>query len=161
MIQLPQRSVTRFFIPLIDVLILLFCIYLLLPIVETPAESAATDQARDPIELLTASERAELERLRQQKAIALQNRLSVRVLEIDGDNGKLFYYDPDRAEIKNEAEARDLISRQKRTADGREIYYLFLYPRTLTGYPEERQMKRYNRWFADVPHGFDNPRAAR
>ena len=33
MIQLPHRAVTRFFIPLIDVLILLFCIFLLLPFV--------------------------------------------------------------------------------------------------------------------------------
>ena len=33
MIQMPRRSVTRFFIPLIDVLILLFCIFLLMPLV--------------------------------------------------------------------------------------------------------------------------------
>jgi len=33
MIRLPQRSVTRFFIPLIDVLTLLFCIFLLIPLV--------------------------------------------------------------------------------------------------------------------------------
>ena len=32
MIQMPRRSVTRFFIPLIDVMILLFCIFLLLPV---------------------------------------------------------------------------------------------------------------------------------
>src|ERR1017187_4625818 len=32
MIQMPRRSVTRFFIPLIDVLILLFCIFLLMDI---------------------------------------------------------------------------------------------------------------------------------
>jgi hypothetical protein len=31
MIQLPRRSVTRFFIPLIDVMTLLFCIFLLMP----------------------------------------------------------------------------------------------------------------------------------
>ena len=30
MIRMPRRSVTRFFIPLIDVLILLFCIFLLM-----------------------------------------------------------------------------------------------------------------------------------
>ena len=32
MIQMPHRSVTRFFIPLIDVLLLLFCIFLLMPL---------------------------------------------------------------------------------------------------------------------------------
>jgi septal ring factor EnvC (AmiA/AmiB activator) len=31
MIQLPRRSVTRFFIPLVDVMTLLFCMFLLLP----------------------------------------------------------------------------------------------------------------------------------
>ena len=30
MIKMPHRNVTRFFIPLIDVLILLFCIFLLM-----------------------------------------------------------------------------------------------------------------------------------
>ena len=33
-IHMPHRSVTRFFIPLIDVLILLFCIFLLMPYVK-------------------------------------------------------------------------------------------------------------------------------
>ena len=33
MIERPKRSVTRFFVPLIDVLILLFCIFLLMPFV--------------------------------------------------------------------------------------------------------------------------------
>ena len=32
MIAMPKRSVTRFFIPLIDVLLLLFCIFLLMPL---------------------------------------------------------------------------------------------------------------------------------
>ena len=36
MIELPKRSITRFFVPLIDVLILLFCIFLLMPYVATP-----------------------------------------------------------------------------------------------------------------------------
>ena len=33
MIERPKRSVTYFFVPLIDVLILLFCIFLLMPFV--------------------------------------------------------------------------------------------------------------------------------
>ena len=43
MIHIPKRSVTRFFIPLIDVLTLLFCIYLLLPIVKSPADANGAD----------------------------------------------------------------------------------------------------------------------
>ena len=40
MVQMPHRSVTRFFIPMIDVLILLFSIYLLMPLAsKSDAES--------------------------------------------------------------------------------------------------------------------------
>ena len=39
MIELPRRSVTRFFIPMIDVLTLLFCIFLLMPMVKPPPSS--------------------------------------------------------------------------------------------------------------------------
>ena len=64
-------------------------------------------------------------------------------------------------EIANQAEAQALIERHKREAAGRELYYLFLYPRRLTGYPEQKQVAKYERWFAGVAHGIDNPRATR
>ena len=38
MIQMPRRSVTRFFIPLIDVMTLLFCIFLLMPMIQSTGE---------------------------------------------------------------------------------------------------------------------------
>jgi len=175
-IQLPTRSVTRFFIPLIDVLILLFCIYLLLPIVKGPDDTSAEgamkpldEKERQELEelrrtardsrRLTVTDRQELERLRRQNQEPLEQRLAIRVLEIDPDSGKLFYYDPERTEIPSEAKARALVVRQRREAAGRELYYLFLFPRKLTGYPEERQVEQYKRWFAGVPNGFDNPQA--
>ena len=34
MIHMPHRSVTRYFVPLIDVLLLLFCIFLLMPLAD-------------------------------------------------------------------------------------------------------------------------------
>src|SRR3954447_15359117 len=40
MIERPKRSVTRFFVPLIDVMILLFCIFLLMPFVSTDPQAA-------------------------------------------------------------------------------------------------------------------------
>jgi hypothetical protein len=181
MIQLPRRSVTRFFIPLIDVLTLLFCIYLLMPIVRGPAESAAeeaatplTRQERSELERLrqqikalrspadfTEAERQQLERLRKEKLEVLQQRLAIRVLEIDPKTGKLFYYDPDPVEIRTEAEAHDLIRRQKQEAGGKELYYLFLFPREVTGFPLQPQIRQYESWFAEVAHGIDNPRAGR
>ena len=57
--------------------------------------------------------------------------------------------------------AQKLIDRQKREAAGKELYYLMLFPRQVTGYPEERQIVQYERWFAGVAHGIDNPRAER
>jgi hypothetical protein len=179
MIQLPRRSVTRFFIPLIDVLTLLFCIYLLMPIVKGPAEGsteedssplnrverAELERLRQQVKALqspadvTEAERQELERLRTEKLEVLQQRLAIRVLEIDADTGKLFYYDPDPVEIKNEGQAHELIRRQKQEAGGREIYYLFLFPRKVTRFPQKRQIQQYERWFAGVAHAIDNPRA--
>ena len=183
MIELPKRSVTRFFIPLIDVLILLFCIYLIMPIIKGPAESTAEasgDEAAPPSEpekqelrrlrrevrelqqksALTETDRRELKHLKEEKGQPLERRLAIRVLEIDSASGKLFYYDPERAEIPDEAVARATIARHKREAAGRELYYLFLFPRRVTGYPLERQVEQYQRWFSDVAHGFDNPKGA-
>ena len=66
MIQLPKRSVTRFFIPLIDVLTLLFCIFLLMPMVKSASEAAA-GSPEPSIAPMNAEERQELEQLRQEK----------------------------------------------------------------------------------------------
>lgn len=177
MIQLPRRSVTRFFIPLIDVLTLLFCIFLLMPYVKRTgkADGAEPGSAPSPWSELqppggttptnpdelarrVEQERQELERLRKEKMEVLQNRLAIQVLEIDADTGKLFYYGPERAEVTDEAQAHALIERQREQARGRELYYLFLFPRKATGYPEQGQLRKYERWFAVVPHGIDRPR---
>jgi hypothetical protein len=174
-IRPPHRSVTRFFIPLIDVLTLLFCIFLLMPYVtptETePAESPTVGRdadssrsgARDEAtELRRDLERTESERDRLRDRLdTVLKRLTVRVLEIDKDSGRLYYYDPDRVDIATDADAQRLIDRERRTAPGREVYFLFLFPREVSGYPLQRQVDAYRRWFRDVPHGFDNPRGRR
>jgi hypothetical protein len=174
MIQMPRRSVTRFFIPLIDVLTLLFCIFLLMPLVKAPGEegSAATtpeeeiQRLRDEVARLREQHndspeklRAEIERLRREKAQVLQERLAVRVLEIDADTGRLFTNDPERTEVRDEADAAALIARDRRALAGspRELYYLILYPRRPSGYPSRAQWERYERWFHDVAHGRDIP----
>jgi hypothetical protein len=173
MIRLPQRSVTRFFIPLIDVLTLLFCIYLLMPLA-TSRESELARRAREREERLrelerelqekersgdelSAKKRQELQRLRTEQ---LQQRLVVRVLEIDGKTGKLYYRDPDRVEVRNQADARKLIEDdgRERGAGQRDLYYLILYPREPTsGYPTRQQRQQYDRWFAGVALGYDIP----
>jgi hypothetical protein len=174
---LPRRSVTRFFIPLIDVLTLLFCIYLLMPMVKAPADERTGPDPVGPILDGAAAkgaeapdkppgelekERQELRRLQKERIETLQNRLAIRVVEIDADLGKLYYHEPEaRVEIGSEAEARALIERQRREAAGKELYFLILYPRRVTGFPTQKQARQYERWFESVAHGIDNPRGSR
>src|SRR5262249_28017571 len=104
MIRPPHRSVTRFFIPLIDVLILLFCIFLLMPYVK-PVEGETGEGAvkaappPDPkaadVEELTReidALRRERDRLLAERTKVL-DRLAIRVLEIDRESGRLYDYD--------------------------------------------------------------------
>src|SRR5205085_284561 len=158
---------TRFFIPMIDVLTLLFCIYLLMPMVSATgegepdslrlereeklrgleAELARKGQAGDDI---PADLRAQIEKLRRESVQALAGRLAVRVLEIDGGTGKLYYRDPQRVELRDEADAHQLIERDRR-AQGvakKELFYLVLYPRDPNSpYPTVGQRQSYDRWF--------------
>ena len=178
MIAPPRRSVTRFFIPLIDVLILLFGIFLLMPFVSTPAdeEDAKSAEAKakaapppmptDVKELQRRLAEAErrLERLQRERA-NLADRLSIRVLEIDPADGTLHYYDPDRQEIRTAAEAQRLIDRQRRVAGAKEPFFLILYPRRtgsfISPYPTVDQLGAYRQWFREVPFGFDVPESTR
>jgi hypothetical protein len=169
MIVRPQRSITRFFIPLIDVLILLFCIFLLMPFVSKPDDGKGSDNQaeRDPtmpenLEQLQQELSAAKRRIEELKKLrtTIGDRLSVRVLEIDKDTGKLFSFDADdgrRQEVRDQADAQRLINQQRSRAGGKEAFFLILYPRELTGFPVREQVETYRRWFREVPHGFDNP----
>ncbi|MBA4187632.1 MAG: hypothetical protein C0467_06390 [Planctomycetaceae bacterium] len=178
MIQTPRKSVTRFFIPLIDVLILLFCIFLLMPFVSgpdtpepgpNPKDKTPEETLPDDINLLQKmlkEERMKVSRMEKEKFAKLTDRLAVRVLEIDPTNGTLFYYDPAREDVKTDADAERLIRKQKDAANMgggvKDVFFLILYPRRIPGRPlsafptgaQEDQMKR---WFKDVPFGFDIP----
>ncbi len=168
MIDQPRRSVTRFFIPLIDVLILLFAIFLLMPFVSAPPRDDATPEPAPQPEKLPedvkelqrqlVEARLRVDRLLRDRA-SLADRMSVRVLEIDKSDGRLYYFDPDRQEVRAPADAQRLIDRQRRLAGAKEVFFLILYPRELSGFPLQSQVDTYRQWFADVPHGFDNPLA--
>lgn len=179
MIQMPRRSVTRFFIPLIDVLILLFAMFLLMPLVQATGENGegSSNQplsAAERRELFRLREekrhwddlermRQELARLRQEKVQVLQQRLAVRVLQID-DQGRLLYYDPlrplDRSQEVTVDTAPDLIRRQRETVGDHELYFLILGPRPAAGlprFPRREDIETYDKWFKDVAHGYDIP----
>ncbi|HEY1190895.1 MAG TPA: hypothetical protein VGE74_24905 [Gemmata sp.] len=169
MITPPRRSVTRFFVPFIDVLILLFGIFLLMPFVSgTPASEAPETKPAAPKEALPEDVR-ELQRqlteardrlLRLEKAAQarLTDRLVVRVLHTDRKDGTLYYFDPDRQEIRTEAGAQRLIAHQKTLASKsggvKDVFFLILYPENPLGFPTKKQEDQIHHWFRDVPHEF-------
>jgi len=168
MIQLPRRSVTRFFIPLVDVLTLLFCVFLIMQAVSPLEDEAAGGELAkaDPAELARRSQEqeAELKSLRKKLEDVSKNRvatlsdwLDIRVLEFDPDNGRLFY---NGREIAGQADADRLIRQHRDRASGRKLYYLFLLPRGDKLFPNDVQLEEYERWFKGVEHGVDNPRAS-
>jgi hypothetical protein len=191
MIQFPRRSVTRFFIPLVDVMILLFSVFMLMPIVQRAAEGGQEGSERSAEDLRAEREaverqiqklerlrkemklheeaarlREEVQHLRQEKLEVLQQRLAVRVLEIDPKTGELIAYEggqpPRPVVIDSKQAAQALIRRQRRDIrPPQELYYLFLFPRVDSAFPEERQLQQYKQWFRDVPHGIDRPAAGR
>lgn len=139
MIELPRRSVTRFFVPMIDVLTLLFCIFLLMPMtgLVLPAEEAEPDrEVGTRKQELTDLERRELQRLRRERQQwrdletlrrerkeleallrrmrldpqeALEQNLALRVLQIEHD-GRLMYYDPRRPKDRLAELTRDNVT---------------------------------------------------
>jgi hypothetical protein len=175
MIELPRRSVTRFFIPLIDVLTLLFCIFLVLPLAKDADDTSADQteleeqlrQKEEELQRLRESGRDlprqlrdEIDQLRRDKGQALQKRLVVRRLEIDGNTGKLYYRDPQRVLIPDEAAAHALIERDRRNVGQKELYYLISYPTDpYSLYPMVGQHEDYKRWFQGVALGYDDPNA--
>lgn len=182
MIVMPRRSVTRFFIPLIDVLLLLFVIFLLMPIAsqeELEERRQTTSDLTETVESLerelqrraqeihkledaraSAAEldklRAELEALRQAGKEPLHKRTAIHVIDIDGKTGDISYYEttplPQVVRLDDDKAVAALLERHRRAAGGRELYYLFLYPRQESGYPTRAQERRYQSWFAKAPH---------
>jgi hypothetical protein len=174
MIEMPQRSITRFFIPMIDVLTLLFCIYLLMPIAKDPdapedlaelanrLKSEIEPSKGDANEQLLLRLREELARLQKMNTETLQQRLAVRVLEVDGKTGQLVYRDPDPIEIAGPADARRLIARDREMqGSGKELFYLILCPRERTsGFPTREDRRNFGVWFEGVALSYDEPGTA-
>ena len=128
MIEMPRRSVTRFFIPLIDVLMLLFGIFLLMPIATEAELEGQRDTASDQAETADALQRelrrrthelrqleelrpmldkvAELknenDRLRNQARQGIQQRFVFKIIDIDPKTGVFEYADPLLPEKKAE-----------------------------------------------------------
>jgi hypothetical protein len=165
----PRRSVTRFFIPLIDVLILLFCIFLLMPFVSTPApDDGPKPEAKAP-ELPT-----DVQELRKQLAAAQKERdearnrldrfqkergtgLVVRTLEIDPRTGFLIFYGPEKTEIRTQAMAEELVALQKQRAGEKDVHFVIRYPTGRDPAPVSRADRdKFEAWFKNVSHGYES-----
>ena len=179
MIDIPKRSVTRFFVPLIDVLILLFCMFLLLPFVSRTEEGASEGNPDDAAKLKKMLEDAQAklklrdEEIRQlmEERSKIADRASVWVLEIDGSEteagrGKLYFISQDgpkteRREIKDQASANLFIERAKQKSGSKRPYFLILHPRKQSRFPDAQQLKQYSAWFRVEEHTFDDPWATK
>lgn len=167
MLTPPRRSVTRFFVPLIDVLMLLFGIFILMPFVSGPAANPS-DQQTPPKEQLPenvrdlrkelSEARDRITRMEKAAQTRITDRLSVRVLQIDRKDGTLYYYGPERRDIHTEQDAMVLIKNQRNlaTSDGgvKDILFLILYPEIPSGFPTKEQEDKIHNWFREFPHRF-------
>jgi hypothetical protein len=119
MMHMPRRNVTRFIIPLIDVLILLFCIFLLMDFnsaSQANEESEKVEKASAESDVLAATlERRtkelqrfeeirpqlvdldklldELDRLRNAQQKSFQQQAYVRIIDIDPKDGSISFFD--------------------------------------------------------------------
>lgn len=182
MIHMPRRSVTRFAIPLIDVLLLLFCIFLLMPMVAEEATQVEEDKRKTAQELLAtrikelegevkdrdaiieskgleriAELQKELERLRKLTSAPVQERLFMRVIDIHPKTGAVSYYDSTRTGKDKTFEipdekAAEYLIEKHRGQAGTRELYYFFYSPGDSGYPTTRQKEELLRWFKGVSH---------
>lgn len=186
MIKPPRRAVTRFFVPLIDVLILLFCIFLLMPFAEKEAGSGKLSPGeakvlRDELDELRrrlanmSSSPESVENLKMQIAQLLEreaqrknaDQVLTRTLQIDGKTGVLSYIrkgpagDLELKPIRNDSDAENLMIEDEASLQGTEkteLLYVIVYPVGRTRYPEVAQEDAFRHWFPEKPR---SPRKAR
>lgn len=167
MLNLPKRPVTRFFIPLIDVLLLLFCIFLLMPKVDKSAVEAheKIEDLQSKLRLLQSESgsldtlRLELEErdrlLDLERKKAPDDRLVFRAVQIDENDGSLYYQertptgDLTRQALKSNDEVSEMIKRELRADQNRDktLIYTIVRPQRISLFPTDAQSEEYTRWF--------------
>jgi hypothetical protein len=168
MIQIPRRSVTRFFIPMIDVLTVLFCMFLLMPIIreneslsEASSEVGEMEKRLQELRQDELRARAMLKDLSDRKRGLIQQNVFIRLLYVSPRDGTLWFFDPvdplkAPLKITNSAVAASLIERHKKEAGERELLYIFQEPHEDNGevapYPTALQAARYREWFGAVDY---------
>jgi hypothetical protein len=184
MIHMPRRSVTRFFIPLIDVLLLMFGIFLLMPIAAEETLEGERQQAEDKGESVEAlqqalqarlkelykleEQRPDLERveklkeeiqfLRNLAKQSLQQSLVVQVIEVDPKTGEIAYFDPTRADqplVKIPDVASAHALIERHKKENPGRSLYYQFLRRRGPYPTLGQGQHYREWFKDVPNSLE------
>jgi hypothetical protein len=169
---MPRRSVTRYFIPLIDVMILMFCIFLLMPAFnesepEDPSLARKKVDAKkyDELAQLVKKLQGEIQELKKPDKGRERPTLAIRTLEVDPKDGRLFHVIPGKGgqlferEYLKDSEAVQVLARRHRRElrqrypedDKRpELHYLIVTPRVDSAYPNQGQLEQYKQWFLGV-----------
>lgn len=164
-----NRSIARFLLPLTDIMALLFSFFLLLPHLEQePGKSAG--KAITPGAYWTPQEqqrvREELTRLRRLRQLPVDERLSIVVLDIDGDTGDLLLTKGAELVRLNAANIDEVIQQHQAAAraQDQELFYLLRVPRPgahgAKPHPTAADEALYRRWFGKrrVDYRIDFPR---
>jgi hypothetical protein len=153
---LPTRSITRFLLPLADVMALLFSLFLLLPHLQqhpgrltAPAIRAGSYWTPDEQERV----REELVRLHRLTQLPVNQRLSIVVLDIDGDTGDLLLQQGLQQVRVTGTMVDDVIQKHLAAARSaeKELFYLLRVPQPgpegTKPHPDLRDERRYREWF--------------
>ncbi|MCY2946491.1 MAG: hypothetical protein WCO91_03850 [Gemmataceae bacterium] len=167
----PGHSPFRFLIPLIDVLLVLFGLFMIVQVMQTPPKEGnakdnsnraktlapaldkdhQVEELRKKLTDLTQKFAWERESLRSTSAFELSGMLAVSVLQIHPGDGHLFLEDGQT--IRTEAQARAYIETDRaRQSAGvadteKKLVYLLRFPRTESLFPTRKQVMEYQRWF--------------
>jgi len=174
------HSPTRFLIPMIDVLLMLFGLFMVAQVMRTEDAANArgenqktqtlepqrekdnAEELRKKLAELTIQLGKERESLRNASAAQLAGMISVRSMEIDPLDGHL---KTDAGEtIRNEVQARSLIDLDRRrqvVPSGeaeKKLVYLLRYPKAReSGFPTIRQKQDLGRWFSGTVVTYEIP----
>ncbi len=167
----PGHSPFRFLIPLIDVLLVLFGLFMIVQVMQkapkdenekvtqnpekmlshTLDNAHQVEELRKKLKDLTQKLASERESLRFTSSMELSGMLAVSVIQIHPGDGHLFL--DDGQTIRTEAQAHAYIeadrARQSNTVAGAEkkLVYLLRFPRTESLFPTRKQEREYQRWF--------------
>lgn len=157
----PARSITRFLLPMADVMALLFSLFLLLP--HLGSLPGATEGERRGSGVWSPAEQKivweELMRLRRQMHALPGFRDYLVPLRIDGDTGRLFLQADGRDTEITEENVRQIVEdfRQRAARAGQKRLTFLLIADYSRPHPDQRDEARFRRWFAGIRYEYIPP----